>query len=181
MKNSSINDCTAFFEKNNILYNYQFGFRKNHSTSMALLEFVDECYVNLDKNNIILGIYFNFQKAFDTVNHDILLNKLYNYGIRGIMFNWIKNYLYNRKQYTVVNNVSSDVETINCGVPQGSVLGPLLFLVYINDISNVVTDSKLKLFADDTNLFIFGKNLTDVENKANKRQPQMHGRMVSGE
>ena len=122
----------SFFEKNNILYNYQFGFRKNHSTSMALLELVDECYANLDKNNIILGIYFDLQKAFDTVNHDVLLNKLYNYGIRGIMFNWIKNYLYNRKQYTVVNNISSDVETINCGVPQGSVLGPLLFLVYIN-------------------------------------------------
>ena len=83
------------------------------------------------------------------------------------MLNWIKNYLYNRRQYTVVNNVSSDVETINCGVPQGSVLGALLYLVYLNDISNVVHDSRLKLFADDTNLFIFGKNLTDVEKKAN--------------
>ena len=157
----------SFLEKNKILYNHQFGFRKNHSTAMALLELVDECYENLDKNNFIVGIYFDLQKAFDTVDHDILMYKLYNYGIRGVLFNWIVNYLYRRKQFTVVNDVCSNVDYINCGVPQGSVLGPLLFLLYINDISNVVSDSKLKLFADDTNLFVSGKNLNDVEQRAN--------------
>ena len=156
-----------FLEANKSLYNYQFGFRKNHSTALALLEVMDECYENIDKNLNVVGIYFDLQKAFDTVNHEILLNKLYNYGIRGVMFNWIKNYLTNRKQFTIVNNVISEIESIDCGVPQGSVLGPLLFLVYINDISNAVKDSKLKLFADDTNMFIYGPDLHEVEIKAN--------------
>jgi Reverse transcriptase (RNA-dependent DNA polymerase) len=156
-----------FFLKHKILYKHQFGFRKNHSTSLALLEIVDSCYSNIDVNNKILGIYFDLQKAFDTVDHNILLHKLYNYGIRGYMFNWIKNYLTNRKQFTVINNVSSRLGDVVCGVPQGSVLGPLLFLIYINDISRAVPGDRLKLFADDTNLFIFGPDTSELELIAN--------------
>jgi hypothetical protein len=157
----------SFFLKNKVLYQHQFGFRKNHSTSLALLEMIDSCYKNLDQGNIVLGIFFDLQKAFDTVNHDILLRKLYHYGIRGVMHNWIKDYLTNRHQFTVVNGVSSEPKVITCGVPQGSVLGPLFFLIYINDISNAVEGSRLRLFADDTNLFLSDTNLTELEVRAN--------------
>ena len=98
----------------------------------------------------------------------------YNYGVRGLMHNWFKNYLHNRKQYTVVNNISSNVDHVPCEVPQGSVLGPLLFLIYVNDISNVLGDDILKLFADDTNLFIRGKSIAELETKANMYLDKMH-------
>ena len=158
----------TFLDKHKILYKHQFGFRKNHTTSLALLEVIDSCYKNLDMNNNVIGIYFDLQKAFDTVDHKILLHKLYNYGIRGTMYNWLNNYLLNRKQFTVVNNVPSKIDNITCGVPQGSVLGPLLFLIYINDMYNAVPGEKLKLFADDTNLFIFGPDPILLQQKANE-------------
>ena len=116
-----------FLIKNNILYKYQFGFRKNHSTSMALLEVIDNCYKNIDVNKKVLGIYFDLQKAFDTVDHNILLHKLYNYGIRGFMHVWLKHYLTNRQQFTFINGTCSSLRGISCGVPQRSVLGPLCF------------------------------------------------------
>jgi hypothetical protein len=157
----------SFFDKYNVLYKYQFGFRKNHSTSLAVLEVIDTCYKNLDNNNKILGIYFDLSKAFDTVDHTILLSKLFHYGIRGTMHDWLTSYLSNRMQYTVVNNVSSKIGSISCGVPQGSVLGPLLFLIYMNDIHKAVPNKDLKLFADDTNLFLFGSDLKILEAEAN--------------
>jgi len=157
----------TFLSKTNALYKFQFGFRKNHSTSLALLDVLDSCYKNIDANNKVIGIFLDLQKAFDTVQHHILLTKLHNYGIRGVMHNWLKNYLQNRKQFTVVNNVSSNIGSVTCGVPQGSVLGPLLFLIYMNDISNAVPGKDVKLFADDTNVFIYGPNLTVVEYEAN--------------
>ena len=134
---------------------------------MALLEVIDSCYGNLDQNTKIIGIYFDLQKAFDTVDHDILLHKLHHYGIRGMMLDWIKNYLHNRKQFTVVNNVVSKLSNIVCGVPQGSVLGPLLFLIYINDISAAVPEEKLKLFADDTKPLYFRCGLDRFRKKVN--------------
>ena len=107
--------------KNNILYNYQFGFRKLHSTSLALLDVVDNCFSNIAENNKTVGIFFDLQKAFDSVNYNILLDKLYHYGIRGAMHSWFKNYLSNRKQFPYVNNVCSELGEIAHGVPQGSV------------------------------------------------------------
>lgn len=158
-----------FLHKCNSLYNYQFGFRKNYSTSLALLDTLDSCYTNLDSKKYVIGIYLDVAKAFDSVDHNILLHKLYSYGIRGVMHDWFRNYLTNRQLYTVVNNHSSDYTTMTCGIPQGSVLGPLLFLIYINDIHKSVTDSdcNLKLFADDTNLFISGSDLTMLQTRAN--------------
>ena len=156
-----------FLNHNNTLYKYQFGFRKNHSTSLALIETIDMIYESLDKGEFVIGIYFDLQKAFDTVDHKILLDKLYNYGIRGNLYEWLGNYLFNRSQYTVVNNVSSDFGNVTCGVPQGSVLGPLLFLIYTNDLTNSVPDAKIKLFADDTNLFIHGDDILLLIKQAN--------------
>jgi len=134
-----------------------FGFRKNHSTTLALTDVTYDIYYSLDHNKTVVGIYLALQKAVDCVNHDILLYKMYNnYGVRVVAYKWFANYLTDRKQYTCVKDASSTLNNVNCCVPQGSVLGPLLFLVYVNDIASAVPGSKLKLFADDTNLFISG-------------------------
>ena len=151
---------------NNVLYEYQFGFRKNFSTILALLDVTDSIYENIDDGNSGVGIYVDLQKAFDTVNHDILLYKLFNYGIRGVVHDWFVSYLSRRQQFVQVDTVMSSIAKITCGVPQGSVLGPLLFLIYVNDIGNAVPKHKVKLFADDTNIFIFSNGLADLEMKS---------------
>ena len=117
----------------------------------------------MDEGKLCTGIDLDLQKAFDTVTHDILLYKLYNYGIRGVVYNWFRIYLTNRHQYTCIANTSSCATCVSCGVPQGSILGPLLFLLYVNDIGNAVPNGSVKLFADDTNLFIFGESISSVE------------------
>lgn len=150
----------SFLTKFKILYGLQFGFRENHSTIMALIEIVDNIRDEMDKGNSVVGLYLDLSKAFDTVNHKKLLEKLNYYGVRGVANDWFRSYLEDRKQTTFVNGTYSTPLRTNVGVPQGSVLGPLLFLVYVNDISNIVKQSncKLRLFADDTNLFIVGND-----------------------
>ena len=147
----------SFLTKFKLLYMYQFGFRKNHSTSLALMSMIDKVSELLDKKEYVTGLYLDLTKAFDTVQHDILLKKLEHYGIRGIVNKWFSSYLSNRKQYVYVNGVESDVKHVNIGVPQGSVLGPLLFIIYLNDIANSVTSLKCltMLFADDSNVFLW--------------------------
>ena len=150
----------------NILYVNQFGFRKNNSTIFALMQIIEKIKGSIDIGKFRCGIFIDLRKAFDTVNHDILLRKLDHYGIRGSILNWFKSYLTNRKQYVDINGETSKIKEISCSVPQGSVLGPLLFLLYINDLPNTkVLD--FYLFADDTNIYYESNSLQDLEKKIN--------------
>ena len=119
----------GFLNENNILFENQFGFRKNNSTSFALMQITETIKESIDNKKYGCGIFIDLRKAFDTVNHEILLRKLDHYGIRGTALTWYKSYLSNRKQYVFHNGESSQYQTIRSGVPLGSVLGPLLFLI----------------------------------------------------
>ena len=142
-----------FLKLNNILSNSQFGFREKHSTIHAILSFLNKTTRAIDDHSHLIGIFLDLSKAFDTVNHNILLNKLSHYGIRGKALEWFRNYLTDRKQYVHLNGVDSDLHEIKCGVPQGSILGPLLFIIYINDFCRSSDVLSFVLFADDSTLF----------------------------
>ena len=148
-----------FLNKHKILSSNQFGFRKNVSTYMATADIVKYITDGFNSKEISIGVFLDLSKAFDTVDHNILLRKLTHYGIRGIVFNWFHSYLSNRKQVVRINNKSSSLSNISCGVPQGSILGPLLFLIYINDLCNCSSLLHFTLFADDTSILYKHKDL----------------------
>ena len=160
------NRMYSFLMQNNILYKYQFGFRKGFLTSLALIELLDTIYCHRDNHDFVIGMFFDLQKAFDTVDHTILLHKLENYGVRGIVLKWFHDYLHNRQQFVSIGDSKSNLRSVTYGVPQGSILGPLLFLLYINDIENCVHNATVKLFADDTNLFVHGKTFREAFDSA---------------
>ena len=129
---------------------------------MALINLVDRVSEEIDNNNVTLGIFLDLSKAFDTIDHTILLNKLNYYGVTGIANNWFNSYLNDRKQFVQIGQTISKTLSISCGVPQGSILGPLLFIIYINDIANVSKLFDLNMFVDDTNLFIKDCNIDSL-------------------
>ena len=151
-----------YLTKHSILNNPQYGFRKKHSTFMAILELTNKIFDSFEKNEFTIGIFIDLKRAFDTVNHSILLDKLNFYGIRGTPFNWMHSYLLYRSQYVQIDSWKSPLLPIKCGVPQGSVLGPLLFLIYINDIFSCSNYLSFILFADDTNIFFQHKNISEL-------------------
>lgn len=153
-----------FLEDYQCIYSLQFGFRKKHSTNHALIQITETIRQALDDKKFACGIFVDLQKAFDTVNHNILIDKLDHYGIRGTANKWFSSYLNNRSQFVSILGFDSSVKNVPHGVPQGSVLGPLLFLIYINDLYSAIKHSKVFHFADDTNLL----NISDTPKKMQK-------------
>ena len=154
------NRMHKFFSDKNLIYSLQFGFRQKYSTVHALsISLTENIRKNLDKGNIGCGIFVDLPKAFNTVEHDILLSKLEHHRICGLANEWLKSYLSNRKEYVSINGYDSNLADIKFGAPQGSVLGPLLFLIYINDLNQALKFCKVHHFADDTNLIRFSKSI----------------------
>ena len=156
-----------FFSDQHIIIDTQFGFRKGFSTEQALAYTFERITLELDRGNCVVGLFLDLKKAFDTVHHEILLQKLYHYGIRGGTHTLLKSYLANRTQVVLLNNHKSSLQSCHFGVPQGSILGPLFFLVYINDLVNSLSHTYPILYADDTNIFISGNNLNCMTNRFN--------------
>ena len=157
-----------YLEKHAILYEFQFGFRKGHSTSQAIAEIANNLRNAIDNNLYSCGVFLDFSKAFDTLNHTILLKKKNEtYGIRGVPLQFFASCLTNRQQYVQMGNTVSSEQTMTCGIPQGSSLGPVVFLIYINDLPNCSNALTFRIFADDTNVFASARDLKVLEKIVN--------------
>ena len=132
-----------------------------------MTEFVSDTLDGFETHRATIALFLDLSKAFDTVDHTIMLRKLNYYGVRGIELEWFKSYLLGRKQYVSVNNTTSDISGITCGVPQGSVLGSLLFIICTNDLPNEIKDVKCILFADDTTIYLSSDNIGHMYNVMN--------------
>ena len=141
-----------FLSNEDAISTHQSGFRSLHSTVTALLEGTDNWAFNIDRGSVNAVVFLDSKKAFDTVDHDILLSKMNLYGIQGIALDWFRSYLTNRAQRCLVNGSLSRICSLKCGVPQGTILGPLLFLIYINDLPNCLTSCLPRMYADDTHI-----------------------------
>ena len=151
-----------FLEANGILTDKQNGFRKGFSTSSAVADLTDDFFSAINDSELSLAVFVDLRKAFDTVCHDILCKKLKKYGIRGKVLEWCRNYLTNRRQCTLANGTRSNCEKLSCGVPQGSVLGPLFFIVYVNDLEPAFRNVNTQLYADDTVLYASGADMASL-------------------
>ena len=157
-----------FLQQNNSLYESQYGFRPGRSCEHALLNAQNSILDSLNKRQISLLLLLDFSKAFDMVEHSILLKKLEHYGIRGLALNWLKSYLINREQFVSVNGSDSSTQTLKYGIPQGSILGPLLFIIYINDIPEIARFAKFILYADDANIIITANTIEEINTQLNE-------------
>ena len=160
-----------FLERHSTLFEGQYGFRPGRSCEHALLDATNTIRHNLSKKEVSLLLLLDFSKAFDVISHDILLDKLYHYGIRGLAHQWFKSYLSSRSQYVSIGGTNSSSQSMRHGVPQGSILGPLLFIIYINDMPKIKSYAKFVLYADDANIIISGKNHQEILQKMTEFSP----------
>ena len=167
MEKIARNQLYLYLQNENILSPSQHGFRQGHSTVTALLEITDRLYHNIDIGELNGVIFLDLRKAFDTIDHQIMLKKLRCYGIAGTAHNWFSSYLSNRSQYCQVDGNLSQPSSVLGGIPQGSILGPLLFLLYTNDLPNCLSDTKCNIFADDTQLDRSSSDVNIVTNALN--------------
>ena len=156
-----------FFDQNNTLFENQYGLRPGRSCEHALLNAQNSILQSLNKKQISVLLLLDYSKAFDVLDHNTLLHKLEHYGIRGIVKEWFKSYLSDREQFVSINGTTSEKKPIIYGVPQGSILGPLLFVIFINDLPNISNVMNILLFADDTNLFLKHENVECLNNLIN--------------
>ena len=162
-------DAQTNKRKAKFFYNYQFGFRKNHSTTHAISILVEKLSQSFACKKETLGIFFDLSKAFDTIDHTILLSKLNHYGIKGNAIKWFTSSLTGRTQQVKYAGILSTTSLeVTSGVPQGSNLGPLLFLIYVNDFKNCLNDSDSLMFADDTSIFLQNKDIKELFDAGNK-------------
>ena len=168
------NQLSKYLEKESILSEYQFGFRSHHSTTTTLIDCSNEWYVNMDRGHYNLVVFLDIKKAFDTVNHDILLKRLEMYGLGDLALAPLRSYLTDRTQKCHLQDMLSKQRKITCGIPQGSILGPLLFTLYINELPNCLKHTTRRMFADDTSLTAARKTLSEVEKRANEDLRNVH-------
>ena len=162
------NQLYDYRDKNRLLFSKQSGFRSLHSVVTCLLNCMNDWYINMDKGEYTAMVFIYLNKAFDTVDHEILLRKLTKYGIIDFENTWFASYLENRMQFCRVNGAPSNLDRINCGVPQGSCLGPLLFLIYINDLPFSLQNSQVTMFADDTTISHSSNNIDDLNDNLSR-------------
>ena len=142
----------SFFIRYEFFYEKQYAYLRNTGTNVALVELVDELCKSVDSQDVVTGVFLDLSKAFDAIPHHVLIHKLQSYGIRGNQLKLMESYLSNRRQFVSLDGVNSEIKAVNLGVPQGSVLGPLLFVIFINEIGDLDLFGEVYLYADDTSI-----------------------------
>ena len=159
VSHNQVMDC---FTRNKLLSDAQFGFRKGHSTTSCIMNLLNDIYISMDNKQVTGVVFLDLKKAFDTVDHGVLLRKLHMYGLDANSVAWFNSYLSGRYQQTKVNGSLSKSRHMSHGVPQGSILGPLLFIIYINDLSTYLSETKTSLYADDTAIYCSSVSAVEV-------------------